>query len=208
MWKQRGNGESSSIHYSYLYLVFFQLGQTLGHPVAASAKLCRAEPSRGSSKAEPVWKVHTINVGNKAGQRGCRNLFSDHKHLQDAQTIPFLHWNEEIIFGGFSCPPAPPKSNSIRGGCWGWGGSGRLLHLSVPLSHLSLRRVRGNWLRGSKEKSWIYSQAKMSLRAPAQGSTPEHPWNLLLDARKGISSLPVCNTGTSSLFSTSAFINN
>lgn len=114
-------GVEKALPYIILICTFLQLGQALKHPVAASAKPCRAELPRGSSRTDQAERGTQSSAGSRASaQRGWRNLFSDHKHLQDAQTISLPHWNEQIIFGGFSCPPAPQNSNSSRvWGCWG-----------------------------------------------------------------------------------------
>lgn len=165
-----------------MYLAFLQLGQALKHPVAASAKPCRAELPTGSSRTDQAERGTQSSAGSRASaQRGWRNLFSDHKHLQDAQTISLPHWNEQIIFGGFSCPPAPQNSNSSRvWGCWGWGGLRETpAPPSAPLNHLSLGWAEGNWLRGTKKARWLYSQVKMSLRLRESPFPGEYTWSAL-----------------------------
>lgn len=144
---------SKKIHYSYAYLIFFQLGQALKHPVAASAKLCRAELSKGSTKTNQVWKVRSIYCRE---QSFCSERLE--KSFQRSQTPPrcpndstcTLEWANNfwsILLS--SCSPKIKQHQGV-GGAGDEGGSCTSLCPSKPPQFgISKRKLA----HGKQEKS-------------------------------------------------------
>lgn len=133
---------------------------------------------------------------------------------------------DQIIFRGFPCPLLTQNQTSSEcGRCWEWG---RLIgETPAPLSLLAEPPQFGlskrKLAQSKRERSRLYNGVNMPLRLTEPQSfftanetacrneytrLQDHPWNYFLDTKKKTSSLSVSNTGISSVFSTSVFINN